>query len=171
MYRTNKGFSIRTWQKGDEAYLAKSANNYNIWKNLRNIFPYPYTYDDATTWIELNINKKKPTSFALVLNEDPIGNIGFILGLDVHSKNIEIGYWLCEDYWGQGFVSSAVQWLCEYIVENHNPHRIWASVFESNIGSIKVLEKNGFKHEATIVENIFKENVFLDEHIYSKIIK
>ena len=84
--------TIRHWQPGDELALAKHANNYNIWINLRNAFPYPYTLQDAQNWI-LIANAAQPiTSFAIEVNGEAAGGIGFILQPDVYSKSAEIGY-------------------------------------------------------------------------------
>ncbi len=41
---------LRGWRSGDEAALVKHANNRNIWINLRDRFPHPYTMADAQDW-------------------------------------------------------------------------------------------------------------------------
>jgi ribosomal-protein-alanine N-acetyltransferase len=45
--------------------------------------------------------------------------------------------------------------------------RIYARVYHTNIGSMKVLEKNGFTKEAVIKHEAFKANEFKDVHYYS----
>lgn len=45
------GVSIREWREEDAESLARYANNRNIWRNLHDFFPYPYTIDDAHDWI------------------------------------------------------------------------------------------------------------------------
>jgi hypothetical protein len=37
----------REWRRGDEESLVRHANNPNVSSNLRDIFPHPYTPDDA----------------------------------------------------------------------------------------------------------------------------
>ena len=167
MIYSGKKFGIRTWQKGDESYLALHANNFNIWKNVRDVFPHPYTYDDAIYWIDFNLKMDKPLNFALVIDDEPIGCIGFVLGQDIHKKSIELGYWLSEEYWGQGIASEAVKAMVDYAFAHFQVNRIWASVFSGNEASERVLLKNGFLHEATLKQSIFKNNVYIDELIFS----
>ena len=51
-----------------------------------------------------------------------------------------VGYWLGREFWGRGVATAAVAALLEEI-----PVRpLFAYVATSNIGSIRVLEKNGF---------------------------
>jgi RimJ/RimL family protein N-acetyltransferase len=45
--------------------------------------------------------------------------------------------------------------------------RIFASVFDGNVGSMKVLEKCGFAFEAIQPKAIFKENTFYDSHVFA----
>ena len=44
-------FTVRAWRIEDAESIAQSANNPNIAKNLRNVFPNPYTLDDADWYI------------------------------------------------------------------------------------------------------------------------
>ena len=44
---------LREWRRGDEPSLVRHANNRNIWINVRDTFPHPYTPADARSWIRL----------------------------------------------------------------------------------------------------------------------
>ncbi len=167
MLYLGKNFAVREWQKGDENILALHANNFNIWKYVRDSFPHPYTFNDATNWVEMNLKLKTKLNFAITVDDDPVGSIGMIPGTDIHKKNMEIGYWLSEEYWGEGIVTEAIKWLIEYCFNHFDVDRIWAAVFSNNSASAKVLLKNGFVHEATHKNAIFKNNEYLDECIYS----
>jgi hypothetical protein len=39
--------TIRDWRLDDAASLAKHANNRKVWLGLRDLFPHPYSVDDA----------------------------------------------------------------------------------------------------------------------------
>jgi ribosomal-protein-alanine N-acetyltransferase len=166
LYQGN-GFVIREFQKGDEASLALNANNFNVWKSVRDIFPHPYTYDDAVQWIDYNLGLDNPVNFTVEVDGDSVGAVGIIQGEDVYKKSIQIGYWLGEGYWGNGITTEAVKWLVDFCFSNFDINRVWASVFSNNEASKKVLKKCGFLHEATLKESIFKNNIYFDEHIYS----
>ena len=43
--------TLRAWREGDEASLVRHADNRNVWRNLRDRFPSPYTAADAKEWI------------------------------------------------------------------------------------------------------------------------
>ncbi len=51
----------------------------------------------------------------------------------------------------------------------HQVKRIFASVNGRNAGSRRVLEKNGYFLEAVSKDGIFKDGVFDDEFVFSKI--
>ena len=43
---------LRPWREGDEPALVKYANNRNVWINLKDLFPHPYTMEDAEAWVQ-----------------------------------------------------------------------------------------------------------------------
>ena len=65
--------TLRAWQSGDEESLVRHANNRAIWRNLRDAFPHPYTYADASHWIEVANPTKKITNFAIVVDGSAVG--------------------------------------------------------------------------------------------------
>src|SRR5437899_4588251 len=44
--------TIRDWRADDAASLAKNANNRKIWLGLRDLFPHPYTINDANEFLQ-----------------------------------------------------------------------------------------------------------------------
>ena len=158
---------LRNWQIGDIKSLAKNANNKKIWDNLRDQFPYPYTELAAKQWIEIANQDKPLTNFAIVYKNNAVGGIGIIKQTDVFRKNAEIGYWLGEKYWNKGFSTKAVKAMINYTFSNFDVERIFANVFESNIGSIRVLEKCGFTQEAFLKNSVIKNNKIQNCYIYS----
>ncbi len=64
-------------------------------------------------------------------------------------------------------MTEAVKELTEYAFTNFDLARIYASVFESNIASIRVLEKAGYSFEARLRKNITKNGQTFDDLIYS----
>ncbi|MDQ4140747.1 MAG: GNAT family N-acetyltransferase [Bacteroidota bacterium] len=159
--------TIRNWQPGDELALAKHANNSNIWINLRNSFPYPYTLQDAQTWI-LVANAVEPiTNFALEVNGEAVGGIGLILQPDVYSKSAEVGYWLSEMYWNRGIISEALKAITDYGFATFQLERIYAAVFDWNVKSARVLEKAGYQFEGKLQKSVFKDGKLIDSLLYA----
>ncbi|MFN4145752.1 MAG: GNAT family N-acetyltransferase [Runella sp.] len=160
--------NLRCWQRGDEAALVKYANNYNIWRNLRDSFPYPYTLKDAEAWIDLCQNQQKPTVFAIEVEGEAIGGVGIVLQTDIFRKNAEIGYWLGEPFWGKGIASEATKEISDYAFRQFDVYRLYAGVFEYNKASMRVLEKAGFTLEAILKKASCKENQLYDDYLYVK---
>ena len=52
----------------------------------------------------------------------------------------EIGYWVGREFWGQGVATAALAEMLEIVRDR--PLEAW--VAPTNLGSIRVLEKNGF---------------------------
>lgn len=160
-------YCIRSYEFDDKTALAKYANNYNIYKTLRDKFPYPYTEKLAEEWLMQVVNQKPEMNFAIATEEELIGAIGLEPKDDVHRYSVEIGYWLAEPYWGKGIATKAVQILTEYAFRHFDFNRIYADVFEGNNASVKVLENAGYQLEARLRKSVFKEGKFLDQFLYS----
>ena len=147
--------------------IQKLANNHAIAVNLRDAFPYPYTVEDAVTYLELAANGVLGHVFGIYNNDTFVGCCSLIPQNDVYRINAEIGYWIGEPYWGRGYATDAVRQCLKFAFEELNLLRVYANIYEYNIGSMKVLEKVGFEKEAIIKSSIMKEGKIFDEHLYS----
>lgn len=159
---------VRPWKFSDKESLARFANNRNIWINLRDAFPNPYTLDDAEVWLNMVVNKKPVTQFAIEVDENAVGAIGFIIKEDVQRIQAEIGYWLAEEYWGKGIAVAALKAVTEYAFKNFDLKRIYADVFEWNKGSMRVLEKAGYELEVRQKKSVIKNGEVIDQFVYVK---
>lgn len=147
--------------------IQKLANNHAIAVNLRDTFPYPYTVEDAVTYLELAANGVLGHVFGIYDNDTFVGCCSLIPQNDVYRINAEIGYWIGEPYWGRGYATDAVRQCLKFAFEELNLLRVYANICEYNIGSMKVLEKAGFEKEAIIKSSIMKEGKIFDEYLYS----
>ena len=57
--------------------------------------------------------------------------------------------------------------MIDYGFSNFNINRIFARPFGTNVASQKVLQKAGFKLEATLEKTFFKNGEYLDELVYA----
>ncbi len=161
-----KGYLIRSWQPGDETSLAAEMNNPAIWNNIRDAVPYPYTVEDAREYIASTRRKPYPQDFALEVDGKAVGGIGFEPQTDVERFNAEIGYWIGETYWNRGILSDAVEALTAYIFRHTTLERIYAQVYEHNRASMRVLGKAGFRKVGIMQRAAFKNDRFIDVHLY-----
>jgi RimJ/RimL family protein N-acetyltransferase len=58
-----------------------------------------------------------------------------------HEENLEVTYWLGRDFWGRGFATQALDRMMHLVVDRP----IFARAAADNIGSLRVLQKCGFK--------------------------
>jgi hypothetical protein len=49
--------SLQTWNVQFGEQVTPHANNYNVWKNLRDEFPHPYTIELGRSWGRMNETK------------------------------------------------------------------------------------------------------------------
>jgi ribosomal-protein-alanine N-acetyltransferase len=160
-------YRMRPWHPGDATSLVKHANNPRVARNLRDGFPYPYTLPDARRWLDMVAENQLDLILALEIEGEAAGGIGIHAGKDVYRYNGEIGYWLSEIYWGKGIMTDAVATLVDHAFKHTKWLRLFATIFESNIPSKRILEKCGFRHEATHKHTVMKEGKLLDEHLFA----
>ncbi len=164
-----KDFKLRAWRAEDAKSLAQAANNPNIAKNLRNVFPNPYTLEDAVWYVNDCISKegKNQITRAIEVDGKAVGSVGVFVKDDVYEKSAELGYWLSEDDWRQGIVSRAVVMICKEAFETFDIIRIFAEPFTDNVGSRGVLEKSGFTYEGTMRSGVYKNGEIHSYCMYS----
>lgn len=161
--------NIRPWTLDDAAAIQRHANNRKIWSNLRDMFPHPYSLEDARTFLGFVVKENPQTTFAIANESEAIGCIGLRLGNDVHRKTAELGYWLGEPFWGRGIMTEAVTEFTRWAFEHFELQRISAELFEGNIASVRVLEKAGFVCEGRLRANVFKDEKVLDSLVYARV--
>ncbi len=155
----------------DTHALVCNANNKKIGDNMRDSFPYPYTIEDAKKFIDhISIDESQVT-MAIDYKDKLIGTISLVFQNDVYRKKAEIGYWIGEKYWLKGVGTIAVEYMTRYGFDVLKLHRIYAEVFENNIGSMIVLEKNGYKREGVLRDDVYKNGKYLDTIVYGKLNK
>ena len=161
--------TIRKWSIDDKTDLAINLNNLKVMNNLRDGLPYPYTEDDAEDFIRamLSADNDKTFAFAITLDDKVIGSIGVFRQDNIHSRTAEMGYYIGEPYWGNGYMTNAIKQVCSYVFENTDIIRIFAEPFAHNIASCRALEKAGFQYEGTLKSNAVKCGNVVDMKMYA----
>lgn len=159
---------LRPWQKSDRHVLAQMCNNKNIWDNLRDIMPLPYTLKDAEEWIRFNKPLQPARNFCVEADGTVVGGAGLVIHTDIFQKNVEIGYYVAQEHWGKGIATETVCLLTNHIFTTLDCIRLYAEVFAHNIASMRVLEKNGFHQEAIHEKSIYKNGQLIDGYWWVK---
>lgn len=160
---------VRSWRPADAAAIVKHANNRNVWLNLRDRFPHPYTLREARRFLASVIGARPETNFAIEVDGAAVGGIGFRIQTDVERIAAELGYWLGETYWGRGIATTAVGAVTEYALRKYNLVRVFALPFAHNQASARVLEKAGFTLEGVMRSSAIKDGRVLDQLLYARI--
>jgi [ribosomal protein S5]-alanine N-acetyltransferase len=115
--------------------------------------PYPYTRENALDLVDSSKRSFKSlqaVNFVIEYNNDletrkkVIGTIS-LKNINLATKVSHIGYWIGEQYWGMGFGTESVRIVVSYAFSVVGLEKICAFVYPDNKGSIRVLEKSGFK--------------------------
>lgn len=93
-----------------------------------------------------------------------LGPINFI------HKSAEISYFIGEkELWGEGYTTKAIKEIIK-IARRKKLKKLKAFVYEMNIGSKKVLKKNGFIKEGILKSEIIYKNKRYNFYIFGKIL-
>ena len=163
----SKTCEIRTWRASDLESLVENANSPQVWMNLRDQFPHPYTRREGRTFLRHMRERRPETVFAIDVDGKAVGAIGFVLQKDVDRVSAEVGYWLGEQYWGRGIASEALGAITRYAIEKHALTRVFAVPFGYNKASCRVLEKNGYVLEGCLRRSAIKNGEIVDQFQYA----
>lgn len=164
----SKEFSICTVAPEDIESIAEMANDDEIASKMSDIFPNPYSLQDAINWVRIATSHEPTTNFSIVIDGKAVGGIGLHLMDDTSCKTAKIGYWIGRPFWGRGIVTEALKLMTGYAFANFEISRLQATVYEGNVRSARVLEKAGYELEGTLKKAIYKRGQLFDKWIYSK---
>jgi RimJ/RimL family protein N-acetyltransferase len=118
-------------------------------------YPAPFDRKGVEEWIERNRNRYRGEGFglwAMLLRatNEVIGDCGCFLQ-DVDGRDdIEIGYHVRRDLWGNGYATEAAQACMQYAFTKLGVGRVISLIRPENLQSIRVAEKNGLTCEKII---------------------
>jgi len=124
----------------DADAITAALQNPKVTRMLTSV-PSPYTVADAQAWIK-RIENEKHASYFSIYREKFLGVVSVR-----HNQNGEadLGYWLDEAAWGQGYMSEAARAVTSHAFRRFNLERMESGAYEDNRASQRVLEKLGFE--------------------------
>ncbi|MBS7344445.1 MAG: GNAT family N-acetyltransferase [Caryophanon sp.] len=135
-----------------------------------------YTYDTQYRKIVESLNlmrSNREFSFGIFDKETEqlIGQISlFSLKRLPYSSGL-VGYSIDERCIGQGVASEALALAVQFAFQTAKLHRIEAYVSPNNVGSIRVLEKNGFVREGLMRKLLYINGKWEDHYLYAQLIE
>jgi RimJ/RimL family protein N-acetyltransferase len=127
---------LRPPQDGDAGHIVRGLNNFAVSRWTARI-PYPYGAEDAADFLAWARNADADDHFYAITRD------GALIGV-ISDEACEIGYWLAEPFWGQGFGREAARAIADHAFEALNRTRLIACYELGNIASRRILAGLGF---------------------------
>lgn len=145
------------WRNDDEIWEMVGGPKYFVSKD----------YEEK--WISEAIKNQQEVRLGVSLkaNNLLIGLIS-ITNVDMINRSGEISFMIGnKDYWSMGYGAEAVNLILDYSFNERGMERIWCVILESNVASLRMVTKCGFRKEAILRSAVFKNGVFQNQIIKS----
>ncbi|HLW09269.1 MAG TPA: GNAT family protein [Fermentimonas sp.] len=152
---------LRALEPEDYSSLHKWRNDEEIGHSFSGRKLFTSTLNEKK-WIEERIFDKENVSCAICLKETDefIGCI-FLNNIDFINRSGHCPTFIGEKkHWGKGYATEARILMLRFAFYEKGLERIWANVHEDNLGSLKMLEKCGYKKEGVLRKSSFVNGVF-----------
>jgi RimJ/RimL family protein N-acetyltransferase len=161
--------NLRKIKRSDAAVLARNINDVTIARNT--FIPHPYKLKDAHEFIRRSHREwLKGIGYHLGIEDRSTGEIVGAVGIESVTRkhrNGEMGYWLNKRYRGRGIMTEAVGLGLRFAFEELKLVRVHAHVMKGNVGSVRVLENNGFRQEGYLRKRIKHRGRWRDLHLFA----
>ena len=159
---------LRGFRPDDAETVEALAGNIAIARTTLNI-PHPYEPGMALGWISTHQDEfQNGTGVVFAITDKHrhtlMGAIGLVI-VRPHAR-AELGYWIGEPYWGNGYCTEAALEMLSFGFETLKLHRITASHFVSNPASGRVMQKIGMRQEGLRPQHYIKWDEFIDAAQY-----
>ena len=118
-------------------------------------YPTALNRDGVEGWIEGNLDRYQNDGhglWAMVLKSsgELVGDCGCVLQEVEDRREVEIGYHVRRDLWGNGYATEAAHGCMEYAFKELGAPRVISMIRPENHNSRRVAEKNGLTCEKVI---------------------
>ena len=138
--------TLRPWKERDAQALYELARNPKIGPAAG--WPPHESIEDSLNVINTIFSKRE--TYAILKEDTLVGCVGLLFGEDANHQweenSAELGYWIGEEWWGNGYAFEASEALIERAFSELDVERIFASYRIDNSQSKRVLEKLGFRY-------------------------
>ena len=146
---------IARFQSWDAPYPSERARAFIAWLDEH----HP---DEVGQWYQLAIAERAAPD-AL------IGDCGFRSRIDEPAV-VDVGFTLSPRAQGRGYGTEAIGELVRYLFEDRRKHKVCADCDTRNDGSWRLLERVGFRREATLRESYRDGQQWADEYLYGLLV-
>lgn len=159
---------LRPFLPSDAKEIQRQAGNPKI-AEMTGTVPHPYLDGMAESWMGLHagwFQDKKQVTWAIEVQatQKLVGCISF--GLNQEHQRAEMGYWMGEEFWGNGYCTEAAIAGIEYVFEKCEMNKITSRYKSINPASGRIMIKAGMKQEGVLRDDFHREGKFLDIVVY-----
>lgn len=151
---------LRTIEEEDLDFLQQTINDPEVRVRAGLVPVTPKNQRQEQEWFE-SLSEHDGVNLLISVDGDPVGTINLKPPNNIWGV-AEVGYLIAPQFWGEGYATEAVELFCRYAFEERRLNTLYATTFESNIPSCRVLEKNGFQQEGVLREDGFANGEHVD---------
>jgi RimJ/RimL family protein N-acetyltransferase len=140
---TTERLIMRQPRESDIPALVALADNRHVAEMLARM-PHPYREAEARTFIAMEQRRMVGAAYALTLAGS--GTLIGCAGLNATERGLELGYWIGEPYWKQGYATEAAHALVDLAFGSSGINVLHASCRVINPASRRVIHKCGFQY-------------------------
>lgn len=160
MILKSENLILRPWEESDAECLYHFARNPNVGPIAG--WPPHESIEDSLNIIKTIFSKRE--TYAIVKDDIPIGCVGLLFHPDTNhwwgDGASELGYWIGEEYWGNGYAAEASKALIRHAFDDLEVSIIYATYKVGNNQSKRVLEKLGFKYYSEMTNEDYRHEYF-----------
>lgn len=140
---TTERLVMRPPHEVDIAQLIELADNRHVAEMLARM-PHPYGEAEARAFLAMAAAPRSGAVYALTLKEN--GAFVGSAGLNATDRGLELGYWIGEPYWRQGYATEAAHALVDLAFTRTSIQVLHCSTRVINPSSRRVIHKCGFQY-------------------------
>ncbi|HOV98872.1 MAG TPA: GNAT family protein [Bacteroidota bacterium] len=132
-------------------------------------------------WVDANSTIEHTEAYIESAIQQKLANYGFQCGIwyhnqlagiigyhtiDWHNKNVELGYWLGQEFEGKGIMTRACRALIDYAFDEYHLHRVQIRCATGNNRSRALIERLGLIQEGIMHQAEFLYDHYVDLYVY-----
>jgi RimJ/RimL family protein N-acetyltransferase len=166
-YFTGSKVILKPFEREDLELSMEWNNDEAI--NAYNGSRFPNSVLEQTEWYE-KTQKDKTKKRLIICSRETGEKAGMVslFNINERHRNAEIGVYLAPAFQKKGFAREAISLLTRFAFMELGMHKLYATIFSFNTGSIKLFESAGFVHEYTKKAEIFTNGRYFDVLVYAQ---
>jgi len=168
-FQTADEIELRPFIEKDAAEIFAAVKaNYKHLQPFLHWVTEDYSIESADEFINRTqkaFAEKTSQTFGIFYREKIVGVISFV-NFNWGSKRTEIGYWIVQDYEGQGIITKSCKALIKYAYDELKMNRIEIRCATENIKSRAIPERLNFTLEGILRQSQWRHTRFFDIAIY-----